>query len=260
MADPSIPISRRNKKTTQRRITFVEACKILIKQGLPFADARWTLIVAIINRNVFTWGRSKLKGHPKYTPLHLIAPRAWMGLVIDSDRNQLISPTLARRELPRTARQEPLGDISQIDLSAVERIIEVRLDRTTVEMLARGEGPPAPPQMRCLSDAEKNNAAIWGNSAFYLAELASKYLQRHGVRQRERARKPRRGPIPGTIARFVKADRALYPEIDRLVHEDHMSVGEAIRSIDPTKLEGRGIIESRVRRIAKLYKEDHGLA
>jgi hypothetical protein len=66
----------------------------------------------------------------------------------------------------------------------------------------------------------------------------------------------RPGPKPGSIKRYEKADRALFPEIMQL-REQGMSLTEATNKLaDENKLKGRGSSTSRARRLALLYSTE----
>jgi hypothetical protein len=67
----------------------------------------------------------------------------------------------------------------------------------------------------------------------------------------------RKGPAPGTVGRNRKDDRALYPELKRMMDNDHLSLTAAARKLaEDGRVGGYGIPESRARRLAKLYKAD----
>ena len=69
--------------------------------------------------------------------------------------------------------------------------------------------------------------------------------------------RPRRGPVAGKLSRFGENDRALFSEIERIMKQGK-SVTEAARELDyEGKVNGRGTPESRVRRLAKLYRKEH---
>jgi hypothetical protein len=54
------------------------------------------------------------------------------------------------------------------------------------------------------------------------------------------------------------ADRALYPEIDELRRRDGLSVNSAALKLALAgKVVGKGTAESRAKRLASLYYEDH---
>jgi hypothetical protein len=67
--------------------------------------------------------------------------------------------------------------------------------------------------------------------------------------------KKRPGPAPGAIDRFGKDDRALYPEIGRLMREQNITEGEAARRLAP-RIKGRGNEDSRIRRLAGRYRKE----
>lgn len=68
---------------------------------------------------------------------------------------------------------------------------------------------------------------------------------------------PRKGPAPGKLARYRASDRACYPELERLMQEEHLSASAAARKLtEAGEVEGVGSPESRGRRLAKLYLAD----
>lgn len=64
-------------------------------------------------------------------------------------------------------------------------------------------------------------------------------------------RKP--GPKPGQLRRYEKHDIALIPKIDQIMEQNHLSVTEAIRLLEP-ELKGRGTTASRIKRCVAVYK------
>jgi hypothetical protein len=69
--------------------------------------------------------------------------------------------------------------------------------------------------------------------------------------------KPRRGPVAGQTARYADADRALFGAIEHIMAKGSKSVAEAARDLAwQGKLNGRGTAESRVRRLANLYRKE----
>jgi len=67
----------------------------------------------------------------------------------------------------------------------------------------------------------------------------------------------RRGPIPGTLDRYGKPDRALYPELKRLMDEKQLSATAAANELANTgKVKGIGTPENRARRLVRRYNED----
>ena len=68
-------------------------------------------------------------------------------------------------------------------------------------------------------------------------------------------RRRRPGPRSGTIDRFAEADRALFPKMTELIKQRHITEGEAARILSD-KIEGRGDGDSKIRRLAKRYREE----
>ena len=69
------------------------------------------------------------------------------------------------------------------------------------------------------------------------------------------ARKTRRGPEPGTVDRFGESDRALYPEIERIMREGHKTVHAATLEL-ASKVQGSGAPENRAKRLADRFREE----
>jgi hypothetical protein len=68
----------------------------------------------------------------------------------------------------------------------------------------------------------------------------------------------RRGPAPGTVARYRESDRKLYPEVERIMRGEHKTVTAAARQLaEQGKVAGTGIKESRARRLPGQYRADH---
>jgi hypothetical protein len=65
-----------------------------------------------------------------------------------------------------------------------------------------------------------------------------------------------KGPVRGEIDRFGDADRALFPEIERLMKSQHLTSTEAVRQIPEDKLAGRGTLDSRIRRVSDLFRRE----
>ena len=69
--------------------------------------------------------------------------------------------------------------------------------------------------------------------------------------------KPRRGPEPGRVARFANDDRALFGAMTRIIQRESKSPTEAARDlVCKGKVNGRGTPESRVLRLARLYRKE----
>jgi hypothetical protein len=69
----------------------------------------------------------------------------------------------------------------------------------------------------------------------------------------------RRGPKPGTIDRYGKADRALFPRVTKLMKSEQLTrLGAANRLAEAGKVAGTGTIESRARRLANRHRNEVG--
>jgi hypothetical protein len=69
----------------------------------------------------------------------------------------------------------------------------------------------------------------------------------------------RKGPAPGTVDRYRDVDRKLYPELERIMREEHKSLTAAARQLaEAGQVAGTGTStkESRARRLAKRYQDD----
>lgn len=77
----------------------------------------------------------------------------------------------------------------------------------------------------------------------------------------DRLRRTRRGPQRGTVDRFGEADRSLFPEMKRLVDEDHKSVhAAALELASAGKVKGAATLESQAKRLAKRFRNEHSAA
>src|SRR6516164_2166136 len=65
-----------------------------------------------------------------------------------------------------------------------------------------------------------------------------------------------KGPVRGKIDRFGEADRALFPEIERLMKSKRLTSTEAVRQIPEGKLAGRGTLDSRIRRVSDRFRRE----
>ena len=66
------------------------------------------------------------------------------------------------------------------------------------------------------------------------------------------ARKRRRGPEPGSVDRFGESDRALFPELERVMRDHRMSANAAAREL-ASRIEGAGTEASKAKRLASRY-------
>ena len=74
------------------------------------------------------------------------------------------------------------------------------------------------------------------------------------ARRRDGAAK---GPLRGKIDRFGDADRALFPEIERLMKSRHCSPTEAVRILaGEHKLAKRGSLDSAIRRVSDRFRDE----
>lgn len=74
-------------------------------------------------------------------------------------------------------------------------------------------------------------------------------------------REARRGPEPGTLNRYGEADRALFPEIERIKREHLVSVTAAALMLAEGKIEGKAVPGhgsplSKAKRLATLYRKE----
>jgi hypothetical protein len=63
----------------------------------------------------------------------------------------------------------------------------------------------------------------------------------------------RRGPVPGMIRRYEEADRALIPELQRLMLEESLSVTEAARRLEDRIAGSNTSSVAKVKRLVKRY-------
>ena len=79
----------------------------------------------------------------------------------------------------------------------------------------------------------------------------------HGASDADRER--RFGPKPGTLRRYEAADRALFPEVERIMAEKQMSrTAAALDLALADRVAGVGTPHSRAKRLAALHKRDRG--
>ena len=79
----------------------------------------------------------------------------------------------------------------------------------------------------------------------------------HGASDADRER--RFGPKPGTLRRYEAADRALFPEVERIMAEKQMSrTAAALDLALADRVAGVGTPHSRATRLAALHKRDRG--
>jgi hypothetical protein len=66
----------------------------------------------------------------------------------------------------------------------------------------------------------------------------------------------RKGPVPGTIDRYGAADRALFPEMKRLIGQGMSPTGAARELAEAGKVRGNST-DSETRRLAKRYRKEN---
>jgi hypothetical protein len=89
-------------------------------------------------------------------------------------------------------------------------------------------------------------------------EPPSAHTEKGQVKGKEKAR---RGPKPGTVDRYGKSDRALFPEIERMMREGHKSrYGACLELAENGKVKGGGIPESLAKRLARRFKKERSLS
>jgi hypothetical protein len=94
--------------------------------------------------------------------------------------------------------------------------------------------------------------------AVFLVRAADVKRWEHSYYPMTAAPPPRaaKGPVRGEIDRFGDADRALFPEIKRLMKSQRLTSTEAVRQIPDDKLAGRGTLDSRIRRVSDRFRRE----
>ncbi len=78
-------------------------------------------------------------------------------------------------------------------------------------------------------------------------------IQINGADLRQWMARPRRGPIPGKIARYAETDRALFQELERIKREQNLTDTEAARQL-AARIKGPNTTDdSKVRRLVRRY-------
>jgi hypothetical protein len=75
------------------------------------------------------------------------------------------------------------------------------------------------------------------------------------------ASKRRRGPEPGTLKRYAAADRELFPELERIMRTDRVSLSAAAQKLASgevcgKEVSGNGTPLSHAKRLAELYRRE----
>jgi transposase-like protein len=72
---------------------------------------------------------------------------------------------------------------------------------------------------------------------------------------RSQQRRGRRGPVPGKIARYQQADEALFPELRRLLNEEHKTLTAATQELAwQGKVGGPATPESKAKRLQRAFR------
>jgi hypothetical protein len=94
------------------------------------------------------------------------------------------------------------------------------------------------------------------NSLHTLDSGELEYVEVNEQELRALISRPRRGPVSGKVARYEADDRALFRAIKLIMHSGNKSVTEAVRDLESEgKIKGRGTAESRILRVARLYRK-----
>jgi len=71
-------------------------------------------------------------------------------------------------------------------------------------------------------------------------------------------RRTRKGPVPGTVDRYRNADRALYPEMKRLIGQVMSCRAAAHVLAEANKVSGsNSTVETKARRLSGRYRKDN---
>jgi hypothetical protein len=146
--------------------------------------------------------------------------------------------------------------IGERDRQPIEGLIssEHRLDLIRDTIRKRGVRPPYEDTILFL-DVQIE----WSGAAAYFRSQAGQAqgdisLLRAGAGPATRPK--RRGPAPGSVDRYGKADRALFPKIDRMVSEQQKSVhAAALILAEQGLVPGDGTKLSKAIRLARLYRK-----
>ena len=113
------------------------------------------------------------------------------------------------------------------------------------------EGRPRP-------GSSNNVISDYDPIAEFEREIGGRLSTPQRLSRRTAAPPPRaaKGPVRGKIDRFGEADRALFPEIERLMKSKRLTSTEAVRQIPEGKLAGRGTLDSRIRRVSDRFRRE----
>ena len=148
--------------------------------------------------------------------------------------------------------------IGERDRQPIEGLIssEHRLDLIRDTIRKRGVRPPYEDTILFL-DVQIE----WSGAAAYLRRQARRAqhdvsIRSHRIRTGPATGPKRRGPAPGSVDRYGKADRALFPKIDRMVSKQQKSVhAAALILAEQGLVPGDGTELSKAIRLARLYRK-----
>jgi hypothetical protein len=183
------------------------------EMGSEIKPAQLKLSEAIAARRINLWGRQPGSLQIKQIPNDLFSPSKYK-VIVTPHADLSTEPPHKRHEF----EQEYKDDCGWHDIIFAE-------DESRREWLPAG---------RAASAAEPDS-------------LQPPAPEKSGKRRR------RPGPRPGAINRFAGADRALFPEMTKLIKQQHISPREAAQRLSD-KIKGRGTIDSRIRRLATRYR------
>ena len=183
------------------------------EMGKEIKPAQLKLSEAIAARRINLWGRQPGSLQIKQIPNDLFSPSKYK-VIVTPDGDLSTEPPHKRHKF----EQEYKDDCGWHDIIFAE-------DESRREWLPAG---------RAASAAEPDS-------------LQPPAPEKSGKRRR------RPGPRPGAINRFAEADRALFPEMTKLIKQQHISPREAAQRLSD-KIKGRGTIDSRIRRLATRYR------
>jgi hypothetical protein len=144
---------------------------------------------------------------------------------------------------------------SDHDFIHIERNPELDFQKEIQEtqpMLCRAELKlPKRGRLAIILDRRKNQA-LFDGEAQPKTEPTPAQTEKSHVKG-----KARRGPAPGTVDRYGKYDRALFPEVERIMSEGDKSPYAACCELaENGKVKGVGTAESRAKRLASRFKKE----
>jgi hypothetical protein len=127
----------------------------------------------------------------------------------------------------------------------------------TQPMFCRAELKLPKRRGRLLFMGRRKNKAPIDGEAEPKTEPSSAHSEKSHAKEKE---KSPRGPKPGTLDRFGNSDRALFPEIERIMSQGNKSAYAACYELAESgevKGVGSSSAESRAKRLLRLFKKEH---